>query len=239
MPDHPPFNKPQNFLVPLNLFLWLNLTLRSGAVVHLHLGWYYFSNPTDTTFCIIFLLPWEKQTTLIIHPPTVEQLDAAEYWSPVCFIFPHLFQVNILWWHTKMSFAARMLNLLGQGLPWSSPAWTSSLLASLSPIFPFSFFIPNLSHNSSSLQLKFSLKALSTRNLPDKNLPTVAARGNHLDVPEKVINIGAIMVQISSEKGGKTWRMQGRERRPPSSCCPVISSPFWKERPPLESWIRW
>ena len=42
--------------------------------VHLHLGWYYFSNPTDTTFCIIFLLPREKQTTLIIHPPTVKQL---------------------------------------------------------------------------------------------------------------------------------------------------------------------
>ena len=28
-----------------------------------------------------------KQTTLIIHPPTVKQLDAAEYWSPVCLIF--------------------------------------------------------------------------------------------------------------------------------------------------------
>ena len=32
-------------------------------------------------------LPRVKQTTLIIHPPTVKQLDAAEYWSPVWLIF--------------------------------------------------------------------------------------------------------------------------------------------------------
>ena len=40
-PDHPPLRKPLHFFCPFNLFLWLNLILTSGAVLHLHLGWYY------------------------------------------------------------------------------------------------------------------------------------------------------------------------------------------------------
>ena len=33
-----------------------------------------------------------KQTILIIHPPTEKQLDAAEYWSPMCLISLGIFQ---------------------------------------------------------------------------------------------------------------------------------------------------
>ena len=40
--------------------------------------------------------PKIKQTTLIIHPPTVKQLNAAEYWSPVCLIFVHVFQYKCI-----------------------------------------------------------------------------------------------------------------------------------------------
>ena len=43
-------------------------------------------------FLLTILLSRVKQTTLIIHPPTVKQLDAAEYWSPVPLIFVHVFQ---------------------------------------------------------------------------------------------------------------------------------------------------
>ena len=38
-----------------------------------------------------------KQTTLIIHPPTVKQLDAVEYWSPVWFIFLVYFNLKRKW----------------------------------------------------------------------------------------------------------------------------------------------
>ena len=41
------------FSVLLNLFLLLNLILTSGAVLHLHLGWYYFDKLS--TIVLIFL----------------------------------------------------------------------------------------------------------------------------------------------------------------------------------------
>ena len=46
-------------------------------------------------FLLSVQLPRVKQTTLIIHPPTVKQLDAAESWSPVCLIFPMYFSIKI------------------------------------------------------------------------------------------------------------------------------------------------
>ena len=36
-----------------------------------------------------------KQTTLIIHPPTLKQLDAAESWSPVGLISRMYFIIEI------------------------------------------------------------------------------------------------------------------------------------------------
>ena len=39
--------------VLFNLFLWLNLILTSGAVLHLHLGWYYSNS---------FLVTWLRRT---------------------------------------------------------------------------------------------------------------------------------------------------------------------------------
>ena len=71
--------------------------------------------------------------------------------------------------------------------------------------------------------------------ISDKNLASLAARGNHLDVPEKVINTGANKGIDFQWKGSKTWRTQGRERPPPSACCsprPGNSSISWS----FQSW---
>ena len=49
------------FKLPLNPFLWYNLILKSGAVLHLHLGWFY---------CLWFyhcLLFFGQNFTLLIH----------------------------------------------------------------------------------------------------------------------------------------------------------------------------
>ena len=48
--------------------------------------------------------------------------------------------------------------------------------------------------------LKLS-KTLSTCNLPDKNLTTLAARGKHLTVPGKVIDTGAVEVGVQVKPG--------------------------------------
>lgn len=48
--------------------------------------------------------------------------------------------------------------------------------------------------------LKLS-KALSTCNLPDKNLTTLAARGKHLAVSEKMIDTGALKIAVQVKPG--------------------------------------
>ena len=63
--------------------------------------------------------PKVKQTTLIIHPPTVKQLNAEEYWSSVYLIFLVYFRNGFLFQFesvTRFSFAPNFCKL--EASPW-------------------------------------------------------------------------------------------------------------------------
>ena len=71
-PDYPPLRKPFSSVL-LNLFLWLNLILTSGAVLHLHLGWFYFVI-NQTLQMIVKVLGW------LMCPPFFCVWDP--FWGP-------------------------------------------------------------------------------------------------------------------------------------------------------------
>ena len=66
--------------------------------------------------------------------------------------------------------------------------------------------------------------------ISDKNLASLAARGNHLDVPEKVINIGA---DNGADFQLKRWQnLENARQRTASSISMLQHLHLWGEKPP-------